>query len=184
MKMKIRIHTYVYIYISALLFLIPFQWLLAWITAVCFHEFCHWAAVKLCGGTVYCLSFDIAGVQMECTPLSDIKNLIAVLSGPIGGFILLFLGKWFPEAAVCSWFLSVYNLIPVRPLDGGNAVALLFKRKANFQHIEQVILSLLTIFAVYSSFFLQLGILPMAVVTGIWLRKRKIPCKHSHCRVQ
>lgn len=181
--MKFCIHSYTYIYLSVLLFLIPLRWLAAWVTAVLFHELCHWIAVKLCGGTVYSLTFGIAGAKMECTPLSNVKQIIAILSGPMGGFLLLLVGKWFPEAALCSWLLSVYNLIPVQPLDGGNFLSLLIS-PTMYHSTEQIILWLLILFLISSSIFLHLGVLPIMIAAGIWLRNRKIPCKPGRCKVQ
>ena len=121
---------------------------------------------------------------MECTPLSQAKRILSVLSGPMGGFLLIMIGKWFPEAALCSWILSVYNLIPVEPLDGGRILALLLRKSSVHYLVERVILCALTLIALYCLVFLRLGVLPIVVVIGIWLRNRKFPCKPGHCKVQ
>lgn len=182
--MKLRIHSYTYLYLSVLLFLIPLPWLLGWVSAVCFHELCHWAAVKLCGGKVYSLTFGLGGAQMSCAPLSEKKKIIATLSGPIGGFLPVFLGKWFPALALCSWVLTVYNLIPIRPLDGGCVLEILTARLGATKRIEYIIMIFLTAISIYSSVFLHLGVLPVAIAAGIWIRNIKFSCKAGQCKVQ
>lgn len=181
-NITIKANTYVYLVI--LLLLIPIQWLFAWLVTMLFHELCHWIAVKLCGAQVYQLVIGIGGMDMESSPLSDGKRLFAVLSGPIGGFLLVFLGRWFPRVALCSWMLSMYNLLPLLPLDGGRALQIILRNKTAFFVVEKCILILLTFACAYVAFSLRLGVLPLAIVAGLWLKNRKRPCKASLCKVQ
>lgn len=182
--MRVNVKPNTYIYLVLLLFLVPIKWLAAWLLAVGFHELCHWVAVKLCGGEVYVLTVGIGGANMECSPLSNGKRLFAVLSGPIGGFALVLLGRWFPRTALCSWLLSVYNLLPLLPLDGGRALEILLGQRPAFAFIEKLILILMSMAALYGVIVLHFGVLPLTIMAGLWLKHRKSPCKPRACRVQ
>ena len=182
MPAKVYIKPNTYIYMVLLLFLIPIKWLFAWILAAGFHELCHWLAVKLCGGEIYSISIGIGGAKMDCGPLSDKKRLFAVLSGPIGGFLLLIFGRWLPRTALCSWLLSIYNLLPLLPLDGGRALEILLGNKVNIA--QKIFLLTLSAVALYVSAVLHLGLFPLAFVAFLWLKNRITPCKVGACKVQ
>ena len=182
-SVRITVRPNVYIYLVLLLFLIPIQWLFAWILALSVHEFCHWAAVKACGGKVFELTIGIGGVQMQSTPLPNRRRLFCILSGPLGGFLLVFLGRWFSRIALCSWILSLYNLLPFSFLDGGKGLEILIGNNIT-EIIGKILLILLSVAAVYAAFVFDLGILPLAVITGLWLKNRNTPCKPHICRLQ
>ena len=180
---RIIIKPNTYIYFVLLLFLIPAQWLLAWLIALSVHEFCHWAAVKISGGVIYELTVGIGGIKMQSSPLSDPKRFFCVLSGPIGGFFLVPARHWLPRTALCSWVLSIYNLLPFMFLDGGKALEILLGAPIAVV-LEKMLLLLLSVAAIYAMFVLNLGILPVAVIAGLWLKSRKTPCKPRICKVQ
>ena len=182
--MRVTVKPNTYIYLAVLVFLIPFPWLIGWLTAVIFHEFCHWLAVRLCGGTVHKLTVGLGGANMETGPMTERKRLLAVLSGPVGGAFLVFLGRWFPRLAICSWVLTVYNLLPLLPLDGGRALQILIKQNRIYTAVECAVLFCLTAVALYASFALGFGALPMLIVGILWLKNRKSPCKERICKVQ
>ena len=182
MQAKVNIKPTTYIYVVLLLLLVPLKWLLAWVLAAGFHELCHWLAVKLCGGEIYSITIGVSGAKMECGPLSDKKRLFAVLSGPIGGFLLLFFGRWIPRTALCSWLLSLYNLLPLLPLDGGRALEILLGAKAIY--VQRLFLVMLSVGAVYVSVVLRFGPLPLAIIAFLWLKNRNNPCKPDACKVQ
>lgn len=172
------------ILICVLIFLVPLTWLLAWVVAVCFHELCHWVAVKLYGGNIPGISIGLGGANMECIDLSDKAYLISVLAGPAGGLTLGLLGRWLPRLAICSWLLSVYNLLPVQPLDGGQALRILIKDDTAFSILEQIFLIIISVLAVCASLFMNLGLLPLIVAVSVWVRSRKRPCKVTFYGVQ
>ncbi len=182
--MQITVKPNTYIYLVILLFLVPFPWLTAWLISVIFHEFCHWAAVKLCRGEIYHITVGLGGAVIESSMLAEGKRLFAILSGPLGGFALVLIGRWFPRVALCSWVLSVYNLLPLLPLDGGSALQILLRDRRVFYVIERVFLIIIIAGAVYIAFCLNLGILPLAIAGGLWLKNRKTPCKKGIYKVQ
>lgn len=184
MKLNIFIKPNTYIYLTLLLLIIRIQWFISWLIAVLFHELCHYIVVKLCKGNVDIIEADLSGIKMHCDNLSNICRIVAILSGPLGGFLLCTLGRSFPRLAVCSFFLSIYNLLPILPLDGGQALKIILKSRKMFKYIQIVFLLLLCIASFYAALYLHLGILPFVIVIGIYLKHRNIPCKESICRVQ
>ena len=182
--MKITLNSSTYLYLAILLLILPVKWLIAWLIAVCFHEICHYLAVKLCGGESYLVRVGFGGAVISCSELTDGKHLIALLAGPLGGLLLAFLGRWFPRLALCSWVLSLYNLFPLLPLDGGQALRLLMKNNKMFYTVERAILILLSVCGIYVSVVLHLGVLPIAIIGMLWVKNRNSPCKELTCKVQ
>ena len=182
--MLIAVKPNTYIYLVLLLFFVPFPWLTAWLAAAAFHEFCHWLAVRMLGGRICRLTVGLGGAVMESDPLTAGKNLFSVLCGPVGGFLLVLLGRWLPRVAICSWVLSVYNLLPLLPLDGGRALRILVRDEKHFLVAEKVILLLLTATAICVTFVLRIGIFPLCIVGILWLKNRNSPCKEGVCKVQ
>lgn len=172
-----------YIYLVLLLFLIPGNWLIAWLTALSVHEFCHWAAVKACSGRIYEIMIGIGGVKMRCSTMSNAKQLFCILSGPFGGLLLVLLSRWLPRTALCSWILSMYNLLPFSFLDGGKSLEILFG-KGIVTIVERVFLVFLSITALYAAISLEFGFLPLMIIAGLWLKSGKKPCKPRICKVQ
>lgn len=182
MRPKIDIRPNTYIYIVLLLFFVPIEWLLAWMFAAGFHELSHWLAVRLCDGEIYSITIGLGGAKMECGPITKKKRLFAVLFGPLGGLFLVLFSRWIPRIALCSWFLSMYNLLPLLPLDGGRALNILLGNK--FFILQKVFLILLSIGAIYVSVILRLGLMPLGVIAVLWLKNRNTPCKPGSCKVQ
>lgn len=173
-----------YIYLTLLLLIIPVQWIVSWLIAIFFHEICHWFAVKICRGRVLHFIIGLGGAEMQCSNLSEKCRLLAIMCGPIGGLALACLGKWLPRIALCSFFLSIYNLFPILPFDGGQALRVLLKSNKIFEYIQKMFLLFIILLALFATFYLCLGVLPLAVALGIWLKHRKSPCKEGICRVQ
>ena len=104
--------------------------LLTVLGAAAVHELGHWLALGLLGARVTRLRLTVFGVEMETAwdRLSYGAELIAVLSGPaanlLWGLVLASLGKTWFTAAGAHLVLCIFNLLPVRPLDGGRALEL------------------------------------------------------------
>jgi len=168
------------IFLSLMLLLLPLQWIAAAMAAAAFHEFCHWLAVRLCGGDVSTIRLDVFGARMDILPMSPGRELFCALAGPVGALLLLPLGRWFPRTVVCAVFHSLYNLLPVYPLDGGRALRcgalLLFSppRAAmlcrSVQGVFSVAVLLLTVYAV---FVVGLGLLPVVLAAAVIFRVRR-----------
>lgn len=182
--MKISVNWNTYLYITLLLLTIPVQWIISWIIAIVIHELCHWFAVRICGGSILDVKIGIGGAQLQCNNMPDFCRLFAIICGPLGGMLLAFAGKWLPRIALCSFVLSLYNMIPLLPLDGGQIVRILIKSDKTFSVLQNIFLLLLILLSLFATFYLRLGVLPILVALGIYLKYRKIPCKEDICRVQ
>ena len=88
------------------------------LSAAALHELGHLTALKLLGGRVTALRLSVFGAEMRVdgAGLSYGKELAAVL-------VLAWCGC--PAAAGAHLVLCAFNLLPVRPLDGGRALHLL-----------------------------------------------------------
>jgi stage IV sporulation protein FB len=108
---------------------------LLWVVfiAAVLHELGHYIPLKLLGGRVFRLELNGGGVGMETVqPMGYGRELITVLGGPFAslGFALLFSlkdGIIEGQAAIAGMCFShaLFNLLPMRGLDGGRALELI-----------------------------------------------------------
>lgn len=178
---------------ALLLLILPLKWLLAVLSAAMIHELCHLAAVKLTGGYVHEICIGRGGASIKIGPMDSLKELICALAGPVGGLALLLLIRWIPRIAICAAIHSVYNLLPIYPLDGGRALrcaAAMHLRPEIGERIcdmaEKLCKVALIGLAFYATFVLRLGFLPVFGVCIILFKTKsgKIPCKLPVQRVQ
>ena len=114
---------------AALLFLIlPVPWILAAFSAAVFHEMSHILAVFLSGGHITRLRIGVDGAVIDISELSEIRQFLCVLAGPVGSLLLLFIGDQLPKLAFCGIIQGVFNLLPVYPLDGGRLCRLVVQK--------------------------------------------------------
>ena len=99
------------------------------LTAAALHEGGHLLALYLLGGRARGLRLTVFGAALltDAARLSYPKELAVTLAGPavnlLCGWGLAALGEWTAAGAHLS--LCAFNLLPVRPLDGGKALQLL-----------------------------------------------------------
>lgn len=184
-----------FVFLAFMLLVLPLQWIGAALLAALIHELAHAGAVYLCGGRVCKLHIGLSGAAMESLPLTHPQALFCTLAGPAAGLMLLLLAKWLPRTAVCGAFQSIYNLLPVYPLDGGRAVLyicqMLFSEETA-KRICAVLTNILCIvmaaLAVYAAFVRDLGLLPVLIAAMTVYRIRqnsvKFPCKEARHAVQ
>lgn len=167
------------ILLALMLLLLPLQWVLAAVLAGCFHEGCHYLAIRLLGGRVYGLRLGSGGAKMEVEYLPPAKELIAALAGPIGSALLVVLVKWMPRLAICGFAHCVFNLLPLFPLDGGRALHGLFglcspkgRGEQAFSAFQQMLLWCLGAVCILAAF--KWGILPAIFgMMVIWRQRKK-----------
>lgn len=174
------------IVLAITLLIFPVQWVLAWVMASAIHELCHYTALRLSGCRVFRVQINSNGAVMETDLLSSTREILCALAGPLGGFALLLVAKWFPRLAICGCFQALYNLIPIFPLDGGRAVRCMLKKyfpDAKGERIENWlengILLIFLLLGGYSALWLDLGLIPLifAVILIIKNKKVKFTCK-------
>lgn len=175
-----------------LLLVLPLRWILAAATAGFFHEICHIAAVFLVGGKIRSISVSAGGCVIETEPLAFWQQAVSILAGPAGGLVLLAFRKTAPETAVCGCMQSVYNLLPVLPLDGGRLLQLIldyFSRDRT--EIIMLYIKRFVCFLAAAAAVLYICVAKQwaaAVILGmICIHKfvfRKTPCKPQQIKVQ
>lgn len=167
--------------LALLVLVFPLQWIVAVVLAAAFHEGCHYLAVCIFGGQVRGLRIGLTGAKMDVAGLSEWQALACILAGPAGGLMLLFLSRWIPRTALCAAFQSIYNLLPIWPLDGGRALRLgadllLPVEKADLicEWMERICLAALVLLGIYGAFVLRIGLMPLVFVIGAILRKNSL----------
>ena len=192
-KVPIYIKPEFCIILALTLLILPVKWIFAWILASAFHELCHYIALKLSGCKVLRVQINLNGVIIETDLLSCTAEILCALAGPLGGLSLLLIAKWLPRVAICGCFQSLYNLIPIFPLDGGRAVACVLKRifpGTQGEHINAIwdrcILLAFVFGGVYAAVFLKLGVIPLLFAAILVLRNKivKTSCKQRLLRVK
>lgn len=166
-----------YLMLALLLLIIPLPWLVAMFAAGGFHELCHLVALRILTGMnapVY-LSSDRA-----CMPIPDMpiwKEMLCAMAGPAGGLLLTFIAPIFPRLALCAIMQSLYNLIPIYPMDGGRILSCVMRflfappiANKIMTIVSVMIRCLILMMGVYGSLFLQLGIFPILFAALLCVR--------------
>lgn len=176
---------------AATLLWVPVRWMIAWAIAAATHELCHILALKLSGSRIHMIKLDFGGAKIDVQLAPSIKTVFCALAGPVGGLLLLFAYRIAPRTALCALFQSLFNLLPLYPMDGGRALAGLICAVAGegralqiLPTVEKIVRFLLLLLAVYISIAWHLGLLPVMVCMLLLLRSKNIPCKRSPYRVQ
>ena len=187
---RIEISAAFCVFLAVSLLLLPLQWVLAAIVAACFHEACHIVAIRLLGGRLSSIFAGMNGASICIATMSESKECICALAGPVGGIILLLFARWIPRIAVCAAIQSLYNLLPLYPLDGGRAlrcILLMIMPKYAGKlcaWIETICLIGITTLALYACLFLHLGLLPLVFAGLLWHKTKNTPCKAPVLKVQ
>lgn len=97
------------------------------------HELGHISAILLCGGRIGSVSLKRNGLAMSYGSLTEESaELISALCGPAAGILFYAVcigrGEFLTASARTSLILSAFNLLPVRPLDGGTVYMCLLRR--------------------------------------------------------
>ena len=126
--------------------------------AVFLHEMAHLSVMWVSRCAPKEINLCPGGVQILASTVKNKPEILILLSGPVIN-ILLFIILWFPfdktshtsvlEFAVINLIYGVFNLIPVRNLDGGSIVEIILTEFLGFQK-ARIILNIITIaFAVF-----------------------------------
>lgn len=169
--------------VSVIYFFDTYGVIAALMPAVAVHELGHMAALYFLGAPPRRITASMAGLSMDYVgSLSPKGELSAALSGPIFGLAFAFLcawcGRWLENdflllSAGLGCVLNLFNLLPVRPLDGGRALCALLELRLSPRtalRIVTVLGVLISLFMVGFGTYLFLEGRGFALVpAGVWL---------------
>ena len=172
----------IYLYAALLLLVLPIRWIAAFFVAAAVHELGHICSLKLMRIRIEHISVGQSGAIIETGCMHIGQELVCALAGPLAGLAVCMLARSFPLFALCAFIQTIYNLIPVYPMDGGRALRCVLSAFLSWKIvaiIECVItllfLSGLLIFSAVLVSKGSLGFLPILVVfliAGKLLRKK------------
>lgn len=154
MKRRIVFDPGAVLLLGLLLFALSLQEIVALLLSACVHELGHVAAMLSLGVPIYGVRFAVSGPVIRCGAVSSrMQQFFCALAGPALGVLLA--GVIFPFWPLCaevSLLLSLMNLLPVSPLDGGRALSSLTAGKR-----EEILAR--------TSFLIPVGVM----AAGLWL---------------
>ena len=188
---KIDPTTYLLWALSALI--IPAGWLCAWFAATTVHELGHYISLRFMDVDVSEVRINHSGILMRSRSMTHMQQAVCSLAGPFAGLILLPIMRRYPILAICLLFQSLFNLLPIYPLDGGVVIyellAQIFGETVawNSLHIISNILRLLVSIIILVIGVQLKSLLLFVVIVAIFLCKTgfvKFPCKPRKVIVQ
>lgn len=173
-----------YIYFALFIFLFPVQWVVSWAMATVVHELFHYCAISAFKIPVSAIALGADGIRLITSPMRSREEVICALAGPLGGLCLILLAKWLPYVAICALVQSIYNLLPIFPLDGGRAIRGIIHRILPEQYsfkacqcIEITAVMIVVALCLFASFVFNLGLLPL--IAACILIIKRFPCKQG-----
>ena len=163
MKFKITVSPGFVLLWTAIYFFGTEELLLSLMLSVMVHELSHIVMLKCVGGKVEGLNFHAAGLEIVCQTqlLSYRREFISAAAGPLGSLLLAVIAARFEAYTLAgvSLTLGLYNLLPVKILDGGKMLYCIAARFTDWELAEK------TVFVSSMVTILALGIV------GVWLRR-------------
>ena len=102
--------------------LFPLRFLAGIFLAALVHELGHIMAIRLTGGRILAVRLQAFGARIEAAPMEPGRAAVCALAGPAAGAMTMLAWRRFPELGLAGLVQTVFNLLPVYPLDGGQVV--------------------------------------------------------------
>lgn len=128
-KDRIKISAGAIVLGAAIYFLLDLETTLALLVPIVIHELGHLTVMQALRLSAHAMRVTVKGLQLEYGGYVSFAGLIAAAaSGPAAGIIYAFAASWLGNryandylllSAGISTVLSLFNLLPVLPLDGG-----------------------------------------------------------------
>ena len=158
------------LFLALTLLILPIQWLGAMFIAALVHELGHIVAVKAFGGKIHGFSCGWEGALILARIDSRWKEIAAILAGPCAGAVLILFVRWIPRVAILAAIQTLFNLLPIYPLDGGRLIRCLGAGKRMTMCIEYAVLICVLLVGIYLCFYIEWGFLPLIVVFAVVYR--------------
>lgn len=129
--MCVETDAWFWLVLELMILLFPMGFLMGLLLAALIHELGHLLAVRLMGGEALRIRLRAGGARMETSVLDPVRTAVCALAGPAAGVLCVLAWRWFPELAVAGAVQSIFNLLPVPPLDGWVLLSCIFRRKRN-----------------------------------------------------
>lgn len=108
--------------LALMLLLFPVRFLAGVLTAALVHEWGHLLAIWITGGQVRRIRLHPGGAGIDTAPMEPGQEAICAMAGPVFGALTILWWRTFPELALAGLVQTVFNLLPVYPLDGGRVL--------------------------------------------------------------
>lgn len=118
-RFELRVRGSALIGMALWLLLVPLRWVIGAVAAAAVHELGHLTALWVCGVPVLGMEVDVGGAVIRTASMDSREELVCALAGPLAGMLVCLFWRWFPEGAVCAGVQTLFNLLPIYPLDGG-----------------------------------------------------------------
>lgn len=126
----------VYLAVPFIFLAIPINVFLSWLIAAIVHELGHIVFLFLFHGKISKIRITIGGAIIYGSDLCWGKNIVCTLAGPGIGVLPVFFIEYFPIIGLFSLMLTIYNLLPIYPLDGGRILRIICNYFVNLKWIE------------------------------------------------
>lgn len=117
-KTLIDIRPAAYFALSIAILVLPISWVLSAISAVTIHECGHICMLLLRKIPIQKIEIGATGARIHTPYQSNTDELLTAAAGPAMGLLAAGLIH-IPMVRICCFVQSLFNLMPVYPLDGG-----------------------------------------------------------------
>lgn len=177
-KVMINIQPGFLIGLSLAVVFIPLPWLLSWMVAVAIHEIFHLVALTICGFPIVQIRLCAAGAEIDAQMQTGIRMAICAMAGPLSGFLLLPLVHSVPRITICGLILSLSNLLPIFPMDGGRIAFGLLSyclcentAKSIMQYVQWATYAAIIGLLIFATIRLNMGIITLGTLIVILVKK-------------
>lgn len=121
-EIQVGVSAGAWIIAAIMLLILPIHWFAAIVLSALVHELWHLSALMLLRVRLCNISVGAFGARIMTQPMTSRQEGACALAGPVGSLSLLLFIRWIPLTALCGLFQALYNLLPLKNLDGGRVL--------------------------------------------------------------